>query len=197
MVYVYTSTYGGKEVATREEAIKIMNENKVRETSMQIKQNPYIAYKDQYEAILLYIIKAGNDKYPEYMTRKKVGQIFTLSMIRWYLQTDSTYTGEKPIYCGRIKHYHDNVGFPAFDLYYSAVKQDIRGRENEKGWYVVFTEIPCELLEGLVKPKMQQIIRGAVRDCQYKKESERKINQAFKQLRKQLGGKYILKGSGH
>lgn len=194
MVYVYTSTYGGKEVATREEAIELMNESEVQE-SMQ-EQNPYIEYKDQYEAILLYIIKLGNEKYPNFMTKKKLGQIFTLSMIRWYLHTDSTYTGEKPIYCGRIRKYKNNVGFSAFDIYYPAIRENIRVRENDKGWFVLFTEIPCETIEELVKPHMRNIVRGAVRDCQYKETAPRKINQAFKQLQKKYGDRYILKRQG-
>ncbi len=176
MIYLYDNRIGFESFKTRQEAVyrmkAITNENKYE-------IEPYWEYKKTYEAIILYIISRANEVYPDYTTRKRVGQIFTIAMLRWYKETDKTYTGEKPIKCGKVARYGGQIGFSAFDKYYDNIRGDTHIRKNDEGWYVVFTEIPQQILKKLVdSEKMIHIIHRSVEDANFKK-AERTIHNMY------------------
>ena len=195
MYYAYNKIRGCIPCNTREEAIQVIqkqtkdhtetsNNNKITfETILGNGVGAYAEYLHAYEAVILYIIKRANQEYPDYLTKKKVGQIFTMTMLRWYCTQMDGYTREKPIRAGKPKQYKGQVGFSAFDRYYDNIKRNLKFRENKDGFYVLWTEIELEILEKLVDSSdMIRIIKGCVRDSQYPKNCQRTINNLYKLL---------------
>lgn len=177
VVTFFNSSVGLETYNTRTEAVRRM---KTLNTGTIMNSEPYWEYKKTYEAIILYTILRASQKYPEYVTRKKVGVIFTIAMLMWYKQTDTTYTGEKPIYCGHVKRYGNEIGFPAFDKYYDNVGKDIQKRTNSEGYCVMWTEIPENTLRNLVDSnQMVRIIKRAVDTAQYQKNARRTIKKMY------------------
>lgn len=197
-IYVYTNKL--VQVASREEALSLMKTQRIlddekveiiEEKPDKLGLRPYMEYKREYEALLLYIIKRASELYPDYVTAKRVGQIFTVAMLRWYTQVKTSYTGEKPIKAGRIREYNDNIGFKAFKGIYNNVKKSIDFTENNEGWYVLSTDIPLKTIEGLVANKrMIRIMEGAIRECQYIDNS---YYRTVRSLYKKLPYKYKVK----
>lgn len=167
---------------------------------------PYLTLSHTYEAMILYIIDKVNEEYPEYAQYVRVANIFTLSVMKYYVSQKRGYTKEKPIKFGFIqtKHGATYLGTPHFQEYWQYIKDKevIHGRRSEyidgngkpRESYLVWTEIPREELKKLVDDKkMIRIMNGAVREGQYPTHLSEEIKKTYKALDKKWK---LRKGEG-
>ena len=207
MIYVYNQNIGLVSCQTRQEAIGYMNNGTKQEEIVTVQpqtqyrtgytQTPYVQYSHSYEALVLYITKRCNDEYPDYTNYKRIGQVFTLAMLKYYALYDKSYTREKPIKAGKLREYGGQIGFANFKEYFRNCSQVLQSREytyddGKKTARVYWTEIPCEELQRLVDDKdMLRILEYCVKKGQYSKSLYNEIKKVYNKTDK----KRKLKGN--
>ena len=188
MYYAYNKHIGCIPCETKEEAIHMAGvdpetrviESVLQELMLQDKIRPYNEYMHTYEAIILYIIHKANKAYSDYLTKKKIGEIFTITILRYYLRYRDSYTGEEPIRASKPRKYKGNIGFSKYEEYYDNIKTHLHSRK-QGNWYVLSTEISGDILRALVDNiDMIHVVDSAVRDAKYPRNCKRIIKNLYK-----------------
>ena len=177
MVFVYNSIRGANECRTREEAIKWingLNDNKIEEMKPR-NTTKYPEYKHTYEAMILYIVHSINDVVNDadrnFANYQVIAQVFTASLMKYYINEGKSYSGEKPILASMDYHLKNPVCFEAYKEYFKQVERLLKQKLFEttlKNGDVItptvyWTEIPASDLEYLVDDReMVHIINNFV-----------------------------------
>lgn len=171
MYYAYNkSTKTCIPCKTREEAIhmsqvEMINGAEPTTTIQEQKQTNYPEFLHNYEAMILYIVHRINDVVNDaernFANYQVIAQVFTASLMKYYITTNRSYSKEKPILASKNYTFKNPVCFEAYSNYFKQVervlKQKTFATTTNKGEIITptvyWTEIPSSDLEKLVDDK--------------------------------------------
>ena len=153
----------------------------------------YVDYSHSYEAIILYIVKKAENLWENinYLNKKRIGQMFTLALMKYYCEQQKGYTKEKPIKVGKLRRYTGQIGFNAFDTYFHNLYDELERKEieytNKHGEidraYIFETNINMNEIRSLVDDReMIRILDDVTKKGQFKSVLEKSIRNTFKRL---------------